>query len=147
MIYIASDHAGFEYKQKLIEHIKKSDMEVLDLGPFVLDPADDYPDFVLPCAKKVSENPGSIGIVLGGSGQGEAMAANKIKGIRAVVYYGGNEELVALSRQHNNANILSLGARFMSFEEAARAVDLFIETGFHGGRHEARLSKIRELEN
>lgn len=146
MIYIASDHAGFELKQKLIEHLRSTDQEVEDCGAFVLDKQDDYPDFVYPCAKKVAQDPGSIGIVIGGSGQGEAIMANKVKGVRAAHYYGGHEEIISLSRQHNNANVLSLGARFMTTEQAQRSVDLFIETGFESGRHQRRIDKISKLE-
>jgi ribose 5-phosphate isomerase B len=146
MIYIASDHAGFELKQKLVEHLKKQGLEVEDCGAFNFDASDDYPDFIYPCAVKVSENPGSIGIILGGSGNGEAICANKVKGIRAAVFYGGHEEIIKLARYHNNANILSLGAKFLSVPEAERAVDVFIETGFEGGRHINRLNKITNLE-
>ncbi len=121
-------------------------MEVEDCGPFVFDQHDDYPDYVYPCAVKVSENPGSIGIVLGMSGNGEAMVANKVKGIRAAHYYGGHEDVVKLARNDNNANMLSLGAKFMSAEEVERAVDLFIETGFEGGRHQRRIDKIDIIE-
>lgn len=146
MIYIASDHAGVELKQKLIDHLKKAGNEVEDCGAHQMDPEDDYPDFIYPCAVKVSENPGSMGIVIGGSGQGEAIMANKVKGIRAAVYYGAHEEIVTLSRQHNNSNVLSLGARFLSVEQAERAVDLWIATGFDGGRHQRRIEKISKLE-
>ena len=146
MIYIASDHGGFELKNKIIEHLKKSDLEVQDCGPHSLDPDDDYPDFIYPCAVKVGQNPGSIGIVLGRSGQGEAIVANKAKGVRAALYYGGNEDIVTLSRQHNNANILSLSGDHLSLEQAERAVDLFIETKFDGGRHQRRIEKISKLE-
>lgn len=146
MIYIASDHAGFELKQKLIDHLKQSGQEVEDCGPHAHDPEDDYPDFIYPCAVKVAANPGSMGIVIGGSGNGEAIVANKAKGVRAAVFYGGHEDIIKLSRQHNNANVLSLGARFISVEQAERAVDLWIETGFDGGRHERRIEKISKLE-
>jgi ribose 5-phosphate isomerase B len=146
MIYIASDHAGVELKANLMEHLKKTGQEVEDCGAHKIDPHDDYPDFIYPCAVKVSQNPGSVGIVIGGSGQGEAIVANKVKGIRAAVYYGSHEEIVTLSRQHNNANILSLAARFLTPEQAERAVDLFIETGFEGGRHQRRIEKISQLE-
>lgn len=146
MIYLASDHAGFELKKAIIEHLKKMDMEVEDCGPHVFDPQDDYPDFIYPCAVKVSQNPGSMGIILGMSGNGEAIVANKVKGIRAAHYYGGHEEIISLSRQHNNANILSFGAKFMTVPEVERAVDLFIETGFDGGRHQRRIEKINALE-
>ncbi len=146
MIYIASDHAGFELKQKLIAHLKDTDQQVEDCGPFKVDPDDDYPDFIYPCAQKVAQNPGSMGIVLGMSGQGEAIVANKVKGIRAALYYGGHEDIIKLARQHNNANILSLGARFVTPEQIERAVDLFIETGFDGGRHQRRIEKINKIE-
>src|SRR6185436_11160166 len=142
MIFIASDHAGVELKAKLIDHLKKTGQEVEDCGAHKNDPEDDYPDFIHPCAVKVGANPGSLGIVIGGSGQGEAIVANKVKGIRASVYYGSHEEIITLSRQHNNANVLSLGARFLTPEQAERAVDLWIETGFDGGRHQRRIDKI-----
>ena len=147
MIYIASDHAGFELKKKIIDQLKKTGQEVEDCGPFAFDPADDYPDFVYPCALKVSQNPGSMGVVLGMSGNGEAIVANKVKGIRAALYYGGHEEIVKLSRQHNNANVLSIGAKFITPEQVERAIDLFIETGFEDGRHGRRIDKISKLEN
>jgi ribose 5-phosphate isomerase B len=147
MIYIASDHAGLELKQKIIAHLKDTDQQVEDCGPFKVDPEDDYPDFVFPCALKVSQNPGSMGIIIGMSGQGEAIVANKVKGIRAALYYGGHEDLIKLSRQHNNANVLSLGASFIAPEQAERAVDLFVETGFDGGRHQRRIDKISKLES
>lgn len=146
MIYISSDHAGFELKAKLIEHLKKQDMEVEDCGVHKVDPQDDYPDFIYPCAVLVSKNPGSIGIVIGASGQGEAIVANKAQGVRAIVYYGGHEDIVSLGRQHNNANVLSLAARFLNAEQAQRAADLFIETKFEGGRHQRRIEKIAKLE-
>lgn len=146
MIYIASDHAGFDLKAALVKHLQSADLEVEDCGAHSLDPGDDYPDFVHACAVKASENPGSIGIVIGGSGNGEAIVANKVKGIRAAVYYGGHEDIARLSREHNDANILSLGARFITTEQAERAVDLFIETKFAGGRHERRINKIKEIE-
>lgn len=147
MIYIASDHAGFELKQKLMGHLKKTDQEVEDCGPIKFNPDDDYPDFVYPCAVKVAQHPGSMGIILGMSGNGEAMAANKVKGIRASVYYGGHEDIIKLSREHNNANVLSLGAKFLTPEQMERAVDLWIETGFEGGRHQRRIDKITNLES
>ena len=146
MIYIASDHAGFELKKQILEHLKKTDQEVQDCGPLVLDPADDYPDFVIPCAQKVAQNPGSMGIILGRSGNGEAMAANKVKGIRAALFYGTHEEIVRLAREHNNANVLSLGAQFLTIDQVKRAIDLFIETKFEGGRHQRRVDKISQFE-
>ena len=147
MIFLASDHGGFELKNKLIAHLKETDQKVEDCGAFVLDPTDDYPDFIYPCAVKVGENPASMGIVIGRSGQGEALVANKAKGARAIVYYGGSENVITLGRKKNNANILSLSGDALTPEQAERAVDLFIETGFEGGRHAQRVEKISKLES
>lgn len=120
---------------------------VEDCGPHAFDPEDDYPDFIYPCAVKVGQNPGSMGIVLGMSGTGEAIVANKAKGVRAALYYGGQEDIIILSRRHNNANVLSLGAKFLSIQQVERAIDLWIATGFDGGRHSRRIDKISKLEN
>ena len=147
MIYIASDHAGFELKKAIVKHLQDTNQQVEDCGPFEFNADDDYPDFVYPCAVKVSQNPGSMGIVLGMSGNGEAIVANKVKGVRAALYYGGHEEIIKLSRQHNNANVLSLGAKFLTVEQVERAIDLWIETGFEGGRHQRRIDKIVKIEN
>ncbi len=142
-IYIGSDHAGFELKNKIVEYIKLLNLEVLDKGAFSFDSTDDYPDFIRPVAVAVSKEVDSLGIILGGSGQGEQISANKISGIRAIEYYGGNLEIVKLGREHNNANILSLGARFMSEDEAREAVRIFIETPFSNEeRHVRRINKI-----
>src|SRR3990167_1704705 len=130
MIYLASDHAGFELKEKIEEFLKSKGYEVEDVGPHKLDPTDDYPDFIYPAAKKVSENPGSKGIILGKSGEGEAIVANKVKGIRAVVYYGYQEEMIQLTREHNDANVLSLGAGFVSEEDAKKVVEMWLSTNF-----------------
>ncbi len=148
MIYIASDHAGFELKKVLIDYLKSKGEEVKDMGPEVYDKLDDYPDFIYPCAKRVGQESGSLGIVIGWSGQGEAFAANKAKGVRAVVYYGGNPEIIKLSKIHNNANVLSLGAGFLSVDEAKAAVDLWLATDFlNEERHVRRIEKITKLEN
>ncbi|MEE2859129.1 MAG: RpiB/LacA/LacB family sugar-phosphate isomerase [Candidatus Neomarinimicrobiota bacterium] len=141
-IYIATDHAGFELKNRLKEFLQSNNYDVEDCGALVFDSLDDYPDFILPAAKKVSENKNSKGIILGGSGQGEAMAANRIKGVRAIVYYGGPKEIVKLSRMHNNANIISFGARFVSFEQAVEVLKIWLSEEFEGGRHEARINKL-----
>lgn len=142
-IYLATDHAGFELKEYLKKHLVMLEYDVEDCGAFVNDPQDDYPDFIEIAALKVAQTPTAKGIVIGGSGQGEAMAANKVKGIRAAVYYGGNEELVKLSREHNDANILSLGARFLSQEEALDVVKLWIKTPFsQDERHKRRIEKL-----
>jgi len=103
---------------------------------------DDYPDFIFPCARAVAADTESRGIILGGSGQGEAMAANRIKGCRAAVFYNGPEKIVKLSREHNNANILSLGARFMSQEEIYDVIGMWLEEPFEGGRHQRRIEKL-----
>lgn len=142
-IYIGSDHAGFELKGKLIPFIKELGHEVEDKGAYSLDPKDDYPDFVLPVAEAVAADPGSMGIVLGGSGEGEAIAADKVDGVRTALWYGGSMDIVRLSREHNDANILSLGARFINEAEAKEAVRLWLETPFSGDeRHVRRIEKL-----
>ncbi|MBI2113389.1 MAG: RpiB/LacA/LacB family sugar-phosphate isomerase [Candidatus Wildermuthbacteria bacterium] len=146
MIYLGSDHAGFYLKEDIKAYLASKSMQTKDLGPFELQQDDDYPDFILPLAQKVSQDPGSRGIALGASGQGEAIAANKVKGILAAVYYGGPLDIVKLSRAHNNSNILSLGARFLTSKEAILAVQTWLDTSFEGGRHEQRIEKIKQAE-
>ena len=141
-IYLASDHAGFDLKQFLETHLKELGYELENCGAFEMDPLDDYPDFIIPAAEKVSKDPNSRGIIMGGSGQGEAIAANRIKGVRAVVYYDGPIDIVKLSRTHNNANILSFGARFITQEKAAEVLDLWLKEPFEGGRHNNRIDKL-----
>lgn len=147
MIYLASDHAGFALKQKIKDFLEQAGYKTADLGSFSYDENDDYPDFILPVAKEISRDlingVESKGIVFGGSGQGEAMAANRIDGVRAAVYCGGSLDTVRLSREHNNANILSIGARFVSEEEAIASVKLWLETPFSGDeRHARRILKF-----
>lgn len=143
MIYLAADHAGFELKEIIKAHLEAQGHEVKDMGAYSLDPKDDYPDFVLPAAQKVAEDPDhNRAIVIGGSGQGEDNAADKIQGVRSAVYYGGPLEIVELSRKHNNANVLALGARFLNAKQAIAAVDLWLATPFDGGRHARRVEKI-----
>lgn len=147
MIYLATDHAGFELKEKVKEFLKKERYEVEDFGAYQLHPDDDYPDFISKAAEAVSKDPQSKAIILGGSGQGEAIVANKFPGVRAVVYYGNNAEIIKLSREHNNANILSLGARFVSEDEALKMVKLWLETPFSKEeRHLRRIEKIKNME-
>lgn len=147
MIYIASDHAGFELKKILSDHLNSKGLDVEDIGPFKFDKFDDYPDFILPCAQKVAAGlPEAKGIVIGYSGTGEAFAANKVKGIRAALYYGGDLEIVKLSRMHNDSNILSLSTYFLSPVQAKEAVDLWLGTKYEGGRHDRRLKKIENFE-
>lgn len=147
-LYLASDHAGFALKEELRGFLLGIGHEVVDMGANRYDEKDDYPDFALPVARKVAEDPAHTrGIVLGGSGEGEAMVANRIKGVRAVVWYGKNERIITLSREHNNANILSIGARFVSAEEAKQAVKLWLETPFsEDARHVRRLAKMDEMQ-
>ena len=141
-IHLATDHAGLELKDKIKEYLNESGHDVIDHGAYEHDALDDYPDFIFPCAKAVAEDNRSRGIILGGSGQGEAMAANRIKGVRAAVFYNGPKEIIELSRQHNNANILSLGARFMSEEEIYRIIEIWFDTDFEEGRHQSRIDKL-----
>jgi len=148
MIYIATDHAGFETKNAIVEHLRNKWIKCEDVGPFEYDALDDYPDFIIPCAQKVAEDlENNLGIILGGSGQGEAIAANKVPGIRAVVYYGWNSEIIRLSKLHNNANILSLGGRFMTIEEALEAIEFWLKSPFEDeDRHVRRIDKISAYE-
>ena len=144
IIHIATDHAGLELKEKVKSYLSKLDYEVVDHGAYEYDALDDYPDFIFPCAKAVSNDSNSKGIILGGSGQGEAMAANRVKGVRAAVFYNGPDEIIKLSRQHNDANILSLGARFMSDQEMYKIIELWLSTDFESGRHKRRIEKLDE---
>ncbi|MBI5133767.1 MAG: RpiB/LacA/LacB family sugar-phosphate isomerase [Candidatus Taylorbacteria bacterium] len=146
-IFIASDHAGFDLKGTLAERLAVAGHEVIDLGPKTFVPEDDYPDYISLVAKEISREPSlARGIVIGGSGQGEAMCANKFYGVRAAVYYGGNTDIVRLSREHNDANVLSLGARFMSSNDAINAVTLWLKTPFSGDeRHKRRLQKLYNI--
>lgn len=163
-IYMGSDHAGYELKEEIRKFLEMQEYEVIDHGAYEYDEDDDYPDFILPVAKDVAMEPESVGIIFGGSGQGEAIAANRVPGIRAVVFngqylppenYDGNLETdreipneIIISRQHNDANILSLGSRFLSFEEAKDAVSLWLETEFSGEeRHVRRIQKIDSMSN
>jgi len=141
-IHLATDHAGLELKDKIKQHLIELGHDVIDHGAYEYDALDDYPDFIFPCAKAVAEDSRSRGIILGGSGQGEAMAANRIKGVRAAVFYNGPKDIIELSRQHNNANILSLGARFMSEEEIYRIIGVWFNTDFEEGRHRRRIDKL-----
>lgn len=145
-IYLASDHAGFEYKEALKPFLRDMGYSFEDLGPFEINETDDYPDFVSLVAKKISEGgPDDRGIILGGSGQGEAMVANRFPNARAAVYYGGNAGIAIKVREHNNSNVLSLGARFMTLEEAKDIVKTWLETEFlQEERHVRRIEKIEK---
>lgn len=147
-IYIGTDHAGFEMKEDLKDFLSDLGHEVIDQGAYELNPTDDYPDFVALVAEGVVDASVEVredvfGIVLGGTGTGEAIEANRLLGVRAVAYYGGPKEIITLSREHNDANVLSLGARFISVAEAREVVKLFLETPFSGDeRHIRRIVKL-----
>ena len=145
-IFLGADHAGFELKEEVKKHLQKSGYEIDDNGAYSYDKNDDYPDFIVPVAKKVANNKNAMGIIFGASGQGEAIVANKIKGVRTAVYYGSNPEIVKLSRTHNNSNILSLGARFLTKKEAIKAIELWLKTDFSNeARHFRRVRKVDNL--
>ena len=140
-IVLATDHAGFELKEHVKKFLLEKGFEIKDFGALEYDALDDYPDFIIPASKFVSKNK-LIGIIFGGSGQGEAIAANRIKGIRAVVFYNGPDDIIELSRMHNNANILSIGARFVDNQRAEEIINLWLSTTFEEGRHKKRISKL-----
>ena len=140
-IVLATDHAGFELKEHVKKFLLEKGFEIKDFGANEYDALDDYPDFIIPASKFISENK-LIGIIFGGSGQGEAIAANRIKGIRAVVFYNGPDDIIELSRMHNNANILSIGARFVDNQRAEEIINLWLSTTFEEGRHKKRISKL-----
>ena len=141
-IHIATDHAGLDLKNIIRDYLISKGHEVTDHGAHEYDALDDYPDYIFPCAKAVASDLESRGIILGGSGQGEAMAANRVKGVRAAVFYNGPVEIVKLSREHNNANILSLGARFMTEDEIYAVIQMWLDESFGGGRHQRRIDKL-----
>jgi ribose 5-phosphate isomerase B len=138
-VHIGGDHAAYELHEALLEHVRQAGHEVTDHGPFRYDADDDYPVAVLRAAHAVAEEPGSLGIVLGGSGNGEQMAANKVPGIRAALAY--TPELASLAREHNDAQVVSIGGRFTDVETAKAIVDVFLATPFsRGERHVRRLA-------
>jgi ribose 5-phosphate isomerase B len=161
-IALSTDHAGFEEVHKLQEFLTSQGHDCVNFGPSSLDMADDYPEFIFPAAQAVANNEFEAGIIWGGSGQGEAMVANRVKGVRCAVYYGpatakrainaegqaakDDLEILRLSREHNNANMLSLAARFLSQEDIEKAVSIWLETPFIGvERHVRRIQKIDGL--
>lgn len=150
-IFIGTDHAGYVLKEKLVAFLKARGHEVVDKGAFEYNERDDYPDFVVPVAREVSKNPDKArGIILGGTGEGEAIAANKFPHVRATVYYGkatpvveDESNIIVRSRQHNNSNILSLAARYLTEEDMMEAVNLWLNTEYsYDERHIRRLGKI-----
>ena len=163
MVYLASDHTGFELKKLLIESLKSEGYEIEDCGAFEFNKDDDYPDFISKAADRVSKNPDSKGIILGGSGQAEMMVANKFKGVRCALFYAAAVpvrtaditgrmstdpyEMIRLTREHNNSNMLSIGVRFVSDEEVLKVAKLWLETPFPGEeRHIRRIEKIKKIE-
>lgn len=144
MIYLAADHRGFALKEKIKEWLTEWGQDFLDCGAVHLDDGDDYPDFVAIAATKVAEDPlQNRAIVLGHTGQGEAMVANRRRGVRAAVYYGGPMDIITLSREHNAANVLSLGASFVKEDEAKNAIKLWLDTAFsNDARHIRRIGKL-----
>lgn len=163
-IFLASDHAGFELKEKIEEFLKSKGQDVVDVGPNEFDPKDDYPDLISKAAEEVSKDPGSSkAIIFGGSGQAEAVVANKFPGVRCALFYAAAApfqaaditgrksddpfEMIRLTREHNDANILSIGARFVKEDDAKKAVDVWLNTEFSGEeRHVRRIEKIKKLE-
>lgn len=144
-VYLGSDHAGYELKMHLVNHLQKQGHDVVDVGPHVYDPEDDYPSFCLHTGAQVVADPGSLGIVIGGSGNGEQIAANKIAGVRAALAW--RVEIAQLARQHNDANVISLGAREHTLDEATSFVEAFLATPFSGNpRHARRISQLTDYE-
>ena len=144
-IHIGSDHAGLDFKNELITHLVMNGHDVTDHGPYEYDALDDYPDFCIPCAEAVAKDSTSLGIVLGGSGNGEQMAANKVKGVRAALVW--IIETAKLAREHNNANVISLGQRLHDADFVKQLIDTFIATKFPGDeRHVRRIDKISNYE-
>ena len=143
-IHFATDHAGFELKEQLTAFVRDElGYEIVDHGAFEYDDSDDYPDFMKKAGAALSAVPADRAIVLGGSGQGEAMVLNRMTGVRAAVYYGGPMDIIKLSREHNDANALSLGARFLDIKTAREVVQTWLETSFSGDeRHVRRLNKL-----
>ncbi len=142
-IALGADHAGFKLKEYVRDFLVEQDHEVMDKGAFSFDEHDDYPDFVFPVARAVANGEAERGIVFGKSGQGEAMCANRVKGVRAATACGTQEEIVQLSREHNDANILSLGAAFIDQEGAKHIIEMWLQTPFtEEERHIRRIKKL-----
>jgi len=144
-VYLGSDHAGYELKQHLVQWLTSAGHEPVDCGPHIYDAVDDYPPFILRAAERTAADPEALGIVIGGSGNGEAIAANKVKGVRAALAW--STQTAELGREHNNANVISVGARMHSLDEATKFVEVFINTPFsQDPRHIRRIDMISEYE-
>lgn len=145
-VHMGSDHAGFEVKNRLSESLRANGLEVVDHGPHVYDALDDFPPFCIRTAEAVAMDEGSLGVVLGGSGNGEQIAANKVAGIRAALAW--SVETARLAREHNNAQVVSVGARMHSFDEVHQLVEVFIRTPYtNEDRHNRRLQMILDYED
>src|SRR3954453_22630281 len=145
-VYLGSDHAGYELKMHLVNHLTKQGHDVVDVGPHVYDPEDDYPAFCLHTGARVVADEGSLGIVIGGSGNGEQIAANKIAGVRAALVW--RTEIAQLARQHNDANVISVGAREHTLDEATGFVDAVLATPFSANpRHPRRIAQVSDFEH
>ncbi|MFI0962134.1 ribose-5-phosphate isomerase [Streptomyces sp. NPDC021080] len=144
-VYLGSDHAGLELKNHLVEWLKAAGHEPVDCGPHIYDAQDDYPPFCLRAAERTAADPDGLGVVIGGSGNGEQIAANKVAGVRAVLAW--SQETAALGREHNNANVISVGARMHTEEEATKFVETFLGTPFTGEeRHVRRIEMLADYE-
>lgn len=146
ILHIATDHAGFEHKEVIVSWLRKEGFDVVDHGASVLDDQDDYPDFISLAASAVNETPEDKGIIFGGSGQGEAMMANSYPKVRAAVFYGGDETIPVLSRQHNDSNILSIGARFVDIDTTKRVIWEWLHTEpFTNEKYVRRNNKLEKI--
>lgn len=145
-IHLATDHAGFVLKEAVKKWLEEKDVVVTDHGARKIDELDDFPDFIGKAAAAVAKQPEkNVAIVFGGSGQGEAMAANRFKGVRATVYYGGDSKIITLSREHNDANVLSIGARFVDVDLCKKVITAWLQTKFDGS--EKRIRRNKKLEH
>jgi ribose 5-phosphate isomerase B len=148
-IYVATDHAGFLLKETVRKYLEEKGHEVYDCGALTLEGGDGYPEYMARAAENVQKDAmhaPAIAVIFGGSGQGEAIVANRYRHVRAILYAGGNLELIKLGREHNDANVLSIGARFVTEAEAILAIELFLSTPFsHEERHADRINQIEEV--
>ena len=144
-VYLGSDHAGFELKNHLVEWLKEAGHEPVDCGPHIYDAQDDYPPFCLRAAERAAADPEALGIVIGGSGNGEQIAANKVKGVRAALAW--SEETASLGRQHNNANVIAVGGRMHPIEDTIAFIDAFVAEPFSNDeRHQRRIDQVADYE-
>ena len=144
-VHIGTDHAGFELKEKVVAHLREAGHDVVDHGAHTYDALDDYPPFCIEAAQAVVDEPGSLGIVIGGSGNGEQMAANRVEGVRAALVW--SDATARLAREHNDANMMAVGARQHSDDEAIALIDAFLETPFSGDeRHQRRIDLMKDYE-